>query len=312
MSCCQNKDDTSPEGKKCHSGKGCIVFLLVLSLLVNLGVGYYLVIGGSQSLNADAVANAVMEKYLSNEYQKSGSQENYELLTKAQRMQMEQQIPQIKQFIESQEGRTGDTPTTQTETATKTLTQEEISSIKTGAYIEGNKDAKITLVEYSDLECPFCIRQFTEGTIQKVHEKFGDVVNSTFKNFRGVPHENAEAEANALLCAGEIGGTDAYVAYYSAIFTRSKGGNGTGFSKDALLPLAKELKIDGKKFQACLDSGKNIARFDAETAEGSKLGVQGTPGTVVINNQTGEYEVIAGAYPVTEFERVINKLLGTK
>lgn len=61
-----------------------------------------------------------------------------------------------------------------------------------------------------------------------------------------------------------------------------------------------------------MDSKKNIARFDAETAEGAKLGVQGTPGTVVINNKTGEYELIAGAYPASEFERVINKLLGTK
>ena len=61
-----------------------------------------------------------------------------------------------------------------------------------------------------------------------------------------------------------------------------------------------------------MDSKENIARFDAETAEGQKMGVQGTPGTVVINNQTGEYELIAGAYPASEFERVINKLLGVK
>jgi len=61
-----------------------------------------------------------------------------------------------------------------------------------------------------------------------------------------------------------------------------------------------------------MDSKKNITRFDAETAEGAKLGVQGTPGTIVINNETGEYELIAGAYPVSEFQRVINKLLGVK
>ena len=45
-----------------------------------------------------------------------------------------------------------------------------------------------------------------EGTIKKVHEKYGDTVNSIFKNFRGVPHENAEIEAVATLCAGQIGG----------------------------------------------------------------------------------------------------------
>ena len=318
MSCCQNDEEKngtcSSEGKKSCHGKGLIILLLLLSILTNIGTSYYLT---TSSRNAEAIAGAVMTKYLSNEYQKAGSKENYELLAKAQRLQMEDQIPQIKQFIASKEGVKPSTATTATgsetpTTVAKTLTQDEIAAIKKTAYIEGNKDAIITLVEYSDLECPFCIRQYKDGTIQKVHEKFGDKVNSTFKSFRGVPHENSEAEANALLCAGDLGGTDKYVAYYNAIFTRSNGGNGTGFSKDALLPLAKELKLDGKKFQACVDSKKNIARFDAETAEGAKLGVQGTPGTVVINNQTGEYELIAGAYPVSEFERVINKLLGTK
>lgn len=315
MSCCQN-DEEKKQSKTCN-GKKLIIPLLILSILTNLGTSYYISMGGSGSSDTEAVANAVIEKYLANEYQKAGSKENYELLAKAQQLQMEDQIPQIKQFIESKGGKKPDTETTASGTETpativKTLTQDEITAIKKTAYIEGNKDAIITLVEYSDLECPFCIRQFTDKTISKVHEKYGDKVNSTFKNFRGVPHENAEIEANALLCAGDIGGTDAYVAYYSAIFTRSKGGNGTGFSKDALLPLAKELKLDGKKFQACVDSKKNIARFDAETAEGQKMGVQGTPGTVVINNKTGEYELIAGAYPASEFERVIDKLLGAK
>lgn len=319
MSCCQNneenKDACSSGGKNgCH-GKGILVFLLLVSILTNLGTGYYLSTGGSKSNNADTVASAVIEKYLANEYAKSGSKENYDLLAKAQRLQMEDQIPQIKQFIASKEGVKPSAGTTTSGEATiaakKTLTQDEIAAIKKTAYIEGNKDAIITLVEYSDLECPFCIRQFTEGTISKTHEKFGDKVNSIFKNFRGVPHENSETEANATLCAGDLGGAKAYIAYYNAIFSRTKGGNGTGFSKDALLPLAKELKLDGKKFQACVDSKKNISRFDAETAEGSKLGVQGTPGTVVINNKTGEYELIAGAYPVSEFERVINKLLGS-
>lgn len=323
MSCCENnekKDACSSEGCGGCNGKGLVILLLLVSILTNLGMGYYLSTGMETKAPAvnmnstDTIASAVMDKYLANEYAKAGGKENYDLLSQAQRLQMADQIPQIKQFIASKGGTNTTTTTSGEVTAVpvKTLTQDEIAAIKKTAYIEGNKDAIITLVEYSDLECPFCIRQFKDGTIQKTRDKFGDKVNSAFKNFRGVPHENAEIEANASLCAGDLGGTSKYVAFYSAIFTRSNGGNGTGFSKDALLPLAKELKLDGKKFQACVDSKKNIARFDAETAEGAKLGVQGTPGTVVINNKTGEYELIAGAYPASEFERVINKLLGVK
>ena len=169
------------------------------------------------------------------------------------------------------------------------------------------------MIEYSDLECPFCIRQFKDGTIQKIHDKYGDKVNSALKSFRGFPHENAEIEANASLCAGDLGGQPAYTAYYTAVLGRNNGSNdGRGFSKDALVPLAKELKLDTKKFQACMDSRKNIARFDADTAEGKKLGVTGTPGTVIINNQTGEYELMGGAFSASEFERVIEKLLAVK
>lgn len=189
------------------------------------------------------------------------------------------------------------------------MSKDEITAIKQAAYLEGNKDAKITLVEYSDLECPFCIRQYKDGTIQKTLEKYAGKVNYIYKTFRGVPHENAEIEANALLCVGDLGGTEKYVSFYNKIFERTNGGNGTGFSKDSLVPLAKEIGVDGKKVQECIDSKKDIARYDAETAEGKKYGVQGTPGTLVINNETGAYELIAGAYPSSEFERVIEKLL---
>lgn len=151
-----------------------------------------------------------------------------------------------------------------------------------------------------------------DGTIKKVHEKYGEKVNSTFKNFRGFPHENSEAEANAALCAGDLGGVEKYSAYYNTIFDRSNGGNGTGFSKDNLVPLAKELGLDTAKFQACMDNKKNIARFDTETEEGKKLGVKGTPGTVVINNKTGEYILIPGARPLVEFEKAVDMLLESK
>lgn len=285
--------------------KNTIISLLFISMIVSFLSSYYF----SQEISKNVTAN-----FLAIEYDKSGGKENYELITKAQQLQMKQQIPQIREFIKGG-GKANPAAPTQAATAPSTadaikqLSPDELAAIKKDAYIEGNKDALITVIEYDDLECPFCIRQYKEGTIQKIHDKYNDKVNSIFKNFRGVAHENSETEANATLCAGDIGGTDAYVSYYNAIFTRTNGGNGTGFSRDALLPLAKELKIDGNKFQACLDSKKNIARFDSETAEGSKLGVQGTPGNIIINNKTGEYILIAGAYPVSEFERVIDKLL---
>lgn len=261
----ETEEATSQYPKSNHP-KTLIISLLIVSILASVGSSYFF---------SKQVSKEVIESYLALEYKKSGGKENYELISEAQRLQLEQQIPQIREFLKK--GTSANQQTGGQETPPKKLSKEELASIKKDAYIEGNKEAKITLIEYSDLECPFCIRQFKEGTIKKVHEKYGDTVNSIFKNFRGVPHENAEIEAVATLCAGQVGGTEKYASYYQAILGRSNGGNGTGFSKDALVPLAKEFGLDMKKFQSCFDAKSTLARFDAETTEGKKLGVSGTP-----------------------------------
>lgn len=153
--------------------KTLIISLLIVSILASVGSSYFF---------SKQVSKEVIESYLALEYKKSGGKENYELISEAQRLQLEQQIPQIREFLKK--GASASQQTGGQEVPPKKLSKDELASIKKDAYIEGNKEAKITLIEYSDLECPFCIRQFKEGTIKKIHEKYGDTVNSIFKNFR--------------------------------------------------------------------------------------------------------------------------------
>ena len=282
--------------------KNIIVSLLLISIMTSVISSYFF---------TKDISKNVLDWYLAIEYKKNWSKENYDLITEAQRLQLEWQLPQIREFVKKWASWNPQAPTKEPSPnkINSKLTQEEILSIKKTAYIEWNKDAKITIVEYSDLECPFCIRQFKEWTIKKIHEKYGDKVNSTLKNFRWVAHENAEAEANANLCAWELWWAEIYSKYYQAIFTRTNWWNWTWFAKDKLIPLAIELWLDEKKFQECYDSKRNVERFDADTAEWRKLWVQWTPWNVIINNETGEFELISWAYPVSEFERVIDKLL---
>ncbi|MDD2486974.1 MAG: thioredoxin domain-containing protein [Candidatus Gracilibacteria bacterium] len=282
---------------KQSSSLGSIIFFIILSTIAVIASLYYI------------VPQEVNKVIMNVEYTKVGGKENYDIINKMQLEQIKNYVQQYKQQGDKPAAANKDNAPQPTADAIKTLSKDELAAIKKGAYIEGNPEAKITIVEYSDLECPFCIRQFKEGNVEKTIEKYAGKVNNIFKNFRGVPHENSEAEANAALCAGDLGGLKAYSFYYKQIFSRSNGGNGTGFSKDNLVPLAKEAGLDGAKFQACLDSKKNIEKFDADTAEGKKLGVQGTPGNVIINNETGKYMLIAGAYPASEFEAKIEELL---
>lgn len=297
-----NEHNENVQNKQENHPKNLVVSLLIISILASITTSYFF---------TKDISKNVIDWYLAIEYKKSWGKENYELINEAQRLQLEWQLPQIRDFVKKWASWSPQAPTKETSanTVKSKLSQDELASLKKYAYIEWNKDAKITIIEYSDLECPFCIRQFKEWTIKKIHEKYGDKVNSTLKNFRWVAHENAEAEANASLCAWELWWAEIYSKYYQAIFTRTNWWNWTWFSKDSLTPLAKELWLDEKKFQECYDSKRNIERFDADTAEWQKLWVQWTPWNVIINNETGEYELISGAYPVSEFERVIDKLL---
>lgn len=274
----------------------------LLFMLVSVG----LIVAAMYYIVPKEVANKIMEV----EYSKVGWEDNYKIINKMQ-------LEQIANFVKEYKAKNPTDKTTEnkddtsaaTPTADAVLTKDQIEAIKSSGFVEWNKDAKITIVEYSDLECPFCIRQAKEWIIKQLRDKYEGKVNSIFKNFRWVPHDNSEIEASASLCAGDLGWVEAYSSYYHKIFERSNGWNGTGFSKDNLVPLAKEIWLNESKFKECLDSKKNVAKFDADTAEWKKMWVQWTPGNVIINNETGKYILIAGAYPITEFESKIEELL---
>lgn len=253
------------------------------------------------------------------EYEKVGDKATFELLNKAQRLQLKAQLDQIKSFVEQSEKTAGSdkvtdgtpSPTTSNTGATssdsKTMSKDEIAAIEKLAYLQGNEKARILAVEYTDPECPFCIRQAKDGILSKLLENFPDKVRVSHKVFRAVPHPGAEPKSLALLCAGKVGGTSAYNAYYNGIMERST--QEKVMPVDSILSLAKELQIDSAKFSACYDAKETMAEYDANTTEGQKYGVQGTPGTLIIDTESGKYELIAGAYPYESFQAAVEKFL---
>lgn len=172
-------------------------------------------------------------------------------------------------------------------------------------HIRGSIDADLLIVEYSDFECPFCKR--FHPTMQQVLEEYGNKVAWVYRHYPLSFHQNAQKEAEASECAAEQGGNDVFWKFTDAIFERTES-NGTGFALTALKPLAEELGLDGEKFQQCLDSGKYADLVKEQMDGGTKAGISGTPGTIIVAKD-GKKDLINGAVPYENAKAQIDALL---
>ncbi len=166
--------------------------------------------------------------------------------------------------------------------------------------------AQVAVVEYSDFECPFCKR--VEPTMTQISKDYGDKVVVVYRHFPLSFHANAQKEAEATECANDLGGNDAFWKYHDAILERTLS-NGTGFPLDNLVPLAKEIGLNETKFKNCLDDGKYAKHVQDEQNSGGVAGVNGTPGSFVVNLKTQKSSMISGAVPFQSFKTAIDAAL---
>lgn len=175
-------------------------------------------------------------------------------------------------------------------------TAQAAPSVTASDYIRGNPDAPITIVEFSDLECPFCKRFHL--TVQQALVEYGDQVRWVYKHFPlDAIHPKSDKEAEASECAGELGGNEKFWAYIDRVFEITPSNNGLDLN---LLPqIAKDLGLDQKAFESCLNSGKYAEKVESQYQEGIRLGVNGTPGTFV------NAVPVRGALPYANFKAII-------
>lgn len=169
-------------------------------------------------------------------------------------------------------------------------------------HIRGNKNAKITLVEYSDLECPFC--KTFHPTMQQAMDTYGDQVRWVYRHYPLSFHANAQKEAEASECVAELGGDDKFWEFIDRIFERTTG-NGTGFALTALGPLAEEIGVNQAQFQSCLDIGK----YAAKVTENLSKHQFGTPATFIIDSKGNTSENLGGAIPFAQLKQAIDTAL---
>jgi protein-disulfide isomerase/copper chaperone CopZ len=161
-------------------------------------------------------------------------------------------------------------------------------------HVRGNFDAPVTLVEFSDCECPFCARHYP--TLNKILKDYEGKVRLVYKHFPLAFHPNAQKAAEASECAAEEG---KFWEYHDKLFENFQ----NGYSLEKFKQWAKELGLNTKKFNDCLDSGKYAKKVQEDYQEGLQKGVNGTP-SVFVNG-----ELIVGAVPYEVLKQKIDSLL---
>jgi protein-disulfide isomerase len=151
----------------------------------------------------------------------------------------------------------------------------------------------VTIVEFSDFECPFCVR--AEPTVKQILDTYGDKVRLVFKDFPLPIHPNAPKAAEAAHCAGA---QNKYWEMHEKLFAA-----GGKLAVADLKAHAREVGIDGAKFDQCLDSGEKASVVEANRKAGEEVGVTGTP-AFFVNGRP-----LSGAQPFDEFKKLIDKEL---
>lgn len=179
--------------------------------------------------------------------------------------------------------------------ATPTAIPRQNVSVGTGA-AWGPADAKVTIVEFSDFQCPYCERFFV-STYPLIREKYQEKVRFVFRHFPIAQiHPAAEQASLASECANEQG---KFWEYHDVLFANQR-----DLSKEALLKYADQVKVsDTKQFAACMDSQKYMSKIRNDFNEAVNYGVQGTP-TFFINGN-----ILVGAQPFAAFDAAIQREL---
>lgn len=173
-----------------------------------------------------------------------------------------------------------------------------------GSYpLLGNKDAKVTVIEFSDFQCPFCEKWYTEvgKNLKKDYIDTGKV-KFAYRNYAFLGQESTWA-AEAASCANEQG---KFWEYHDYLFDHQGGENVGAFSKDNLKKFASEVGLNTDQFNSCLDTDKYAKQVADDTEAGQKAGVNGTPATFV-NGQ-----ILVGAVPYDQLKTLIDKELATQ
>jgi len=216
-------------------------------------------------------------------------------ITRQQGDQILQELRQIRQLLEKQ-GKPGAAPQEETPTRAKITDLNGVSML-------GKKDAPLTIVEFTDYQCPFCQR-FHIASFPEIKRNYIDTGKVRFFS-KDLPldfHANAMRAALAARCAGE---QNKFWELHDVM-----GQNPDKLDLDHIAGFADSLKMDSKALRACVESGKYKEKVQTDVLEAMKLGANGTP-TFIVGKSIGDGvdgELVIGAMPYPVFDSKLKEL----
>lgn len=162
--------------------------------------------------------------------------------------------------------------------------------------VRGNPAAKVTIIEFSDFQCPFCAR--VNPTLDRIRQSYGDRVKIVFKDYPLPNHPQAPKAAEAARCAAE---QNKFWEMHDAMFANQR-----ALEVPSLKQTARAIGLNGATFDTCLDSSKHADTVRAGSELGDKMGVNSTP-TLYVNGRA-----VLGAMPFENFKQIIDEELAKK
>jgi len=164
---------------------------------------------------------------------------------------------------------------------------------------KGNMNAKVTIYEFSDFQCPYCKK--VEDSVSEVMKNYGDKVKFVWRNFPLDFHQDAPLAAQAAMEAYKQKGPTGFWSMHDKLYAAQ--GTPEGIKRDNLEKIAQDIGLDMGKFKNALDNSTHKAEIDADAAAGKAAGVTGTPAFFI----NGYF--ISGAQPYPKFRKLIEKAL---
>jgi len=164
---------------------------------------------------------------------------------------------------------------------------------------KGDENAPVTIIEFTDYQCPFC-KKFATETLPQIMKNYVDTgkVRYVLRDFPLGNHPDAGPAANAAECVRAQGGDDMYFDYHDTLFV-----NQNALGVDKLKEYAAGLNIDQGQLASCIDNNEYVDEIKADFDAGGSYGVRGTPAFYINGN------LVAGAQPYENFVRIIDEAL---